>query len=110
MRVVIDTNVFVSAALKQTSVPAIAIDAVEQHGVFLKSVATEQRWLQSSELVEVTERVNICRDPTDDKFLEVALNGHADFVVSGDADLLTLNPFRQIAILSPAAFLAVLAG
>jgi len=39
------------------------------------------------------------------KFLELAVNGHADLIVSGDADLLTLNPFRDIPILTPATFM-----
>jgi predicted nucleic acid-binding protein len=43
MRVVIDTNVFVSAALKQTSIPALAIRAVEQQRALLKSAATERQ-------------------------------------------------------------------
>jgi predicted nucleic acid-binding protein len=46
-----------------------------------------------------------CRDPKDDKFLEVALNGKADLIITGDADLLTLHPWREIAILSPANYL-----
>jgi predicted nucleic acid-binding protein len=46
-----------------------------------------------------------CRDPKDDKFLEIALNGHADLIISGDKDLLDLNPFRGIPILSPAGYL-----
>ncbi len=45
-----------------------------------------------------------CRDPKDDKFLELAANGRADVIISGDADLLVLNPFRDIPILAPAAF------
>ena len=43
MRVVIDTNVFVSAALKHTSMPALAVRVVEQHEGLLKSVATERQ-------------------------------------------------------------------
>jgi predicted nucleic acid-binding protein len=38
----------------------------------------------------------------DDKFLEVALNGRPDVIVTGDADLLALHPWREITILSPA--------
>jgi uncharacterized protein len=49
--------------------------------------------------------VRECRDPRDDMFLEVALNGRADLIVTGDADLLALHPWRDIAILSPAKFL-----
>lgn len=57
-----------------------------------------------AELVLVTERISACRDPTDDKFLEVAVNCRADIIVSGDAELLVLSPFRGIPIVTPAAF------
>jgi len=46
----------------------------------------------------------VCRDPTDDKFLELAANGHADLILTGDKDLLVLNPFRGIQIVGPATF------
>ena len=60
--------------------------------------------LAAAELVTITERIAACRDPTDDKFFELALNGHADLIVSGDADLLALDPFRGIPIVTPATF------
>jgi putative PIN family toxin of toxin-antitoxin system len=128
MRVVLDTNVLVSAALKQKSMPGMAALVVERRGGLLKSHVTEQQlfevlarpyfdslidpdargWLNellaAAELVTITERIAACRDPTDDKFLELAVNGHADLIVSGDGDLLALNPFRQIPIVTPAAF------
>ena len=56
------------------------------------------------EIVEVVQQIRASRDPDDDKFLEVAINGRADVVVSGDGDLLDLNPFRGIAILAPADY------
>ncbi len=128
MRVVVDTNVFVSAALKDKSLPALAVHLVEQRGTLLKSVATERQlfevlsrpylapliapitrdWLArlmaAAEAITIAERITACRDPTDDKFLELAINGHADFLVSGDADLLALNPFRGIPVVQPASF------
>jgi putative PIN family toxin of toxin-antitoxin system len=58
------------------------------------------------ELVTPTKKVTACRDPKDDKFLEAALVAKADCIVSGDADLLVLNPFEEIPILRPAEFLA----
>jgi uncharacterized protein len=57
------------------------------------------------EIVEIVQSIRASRDPDDDKFLKAAVNGRADVVVSGDADLLELNPFRGIAILTPAAYL-----
>lgn len=128
MRVVLDTNILVSAALKDKPPPAAAVRMIEQHGVLLKSRATERQffevlarpyfasliapaayaWLRgllaTAEAVTITERIVACRDPTDDKFLELAANGRADLIVSGDADLLALNPFRNIPIITPAAF------
>ena len=55
----------------------------------------------------ITEPVRACRDPKDDKILELAWNGNADYIVTGDDDLLVMNPFRGIAIVRPAEFLAV---
>ncbi len=54
------------------------------------------------------KRITTCRDPKDDKFLEVAVAGKADVIVSGDGDLLTMHPFVGIPILPPAAFLRML--
>jgi len=58
------------------------------------------------EFVNPNRKVKACRDPKDDKFLEAAVAGKAEAVVSGDADLLVLNPFEDIPILRPAEFLA----
>jgi predicted nucleic acid-binding protein len=49
--------------------------------------------------------VHACRDARDDKFLELAVNGRAAYIISGDADLLVLHPFRDIAIMTAAEFL-----
>lgn len=55
--------------------------------------------------VELHEIAKVCRDPDDDMVLATALAGRADVIVSGDADLLDLHPFRGIPVLTPAAFL-----
>jgi putative PIN family toxin of toxin-antitoxin system len=128
MRIVVDTNVFISAALKENSPPGTAAHLVAVNHLMLKSAITEQElfatlarprlapliplrfrnWLgevlAAAELVAITERIVACRDPKDDKFLELAVSGHADLIVSGDGDLLALNPFREIPIVTPAAF------
>lgn len=56
----------------------------------------------------VFEKVIIERDPKDDKFLHAALEAHADYIVSGDADLLDLKVYEGVTILSPNEFLAII--
>ncbi len=128
MRVVVDTNIFVSAALKESSWPRVVVRWLDRFGGLLKSAATEHQAIEvlqrpyfasrllpsyldevrrifaKAELVKISERIAVCRDPTDDKFLELAVNGRADVVVTGDLDLLVLHPFRDIPIITPAAF------
>lgn len=55
--------------------------------------------------ITITRRLQACRDPKDDKFLDVAINGEAEAVITGDLDLLVLDPFHGVRLLSPAAFL-----
>jgi uncharacterized protein len=128
MRLVVDTNVFVSAAFKELSWPGMVVRWVDEFGGLLKTPFTEQEIFEvmqrpriaentvplfvarlrqifaAAELVTITEHVAACRDPKDDKFLELAVNGRADLIVSGDADLLALDTFRGIPIITPAAF------
>jgi putative PIN family toxin of toxin-antitoxin system len=66
--------------------------------------------LLRGELIIPNRRIRICRDASDDKLLEVASCGKADAVVSGDQDLLALNPFEGVEIVEPAAFLTMLEG
>jgi putative PIN family toxin of toxin-antitoxin system len=58
-------------------------------------------------IVPVVHHVAECRHPKDDKFLELALSGRADVILTGDMDLLVLHPWRNIPILSPATYLAL---
>ncbi|MCO5185676.1 MAG: putative toxin-antitoxin system toxin component, PIN family [Anaerolineae bacterium] len=53
-------------------------------------------------------KISVCRDPKDDMFLEIAVAGDADVIVSGDEDLLVLNPFEGIQIVAPRDFLHML--
>ena len=131
VRVVMDTNVIVSAALLPRSVPRQVFDRALEHGTVLISSATvaelndvlrrphfdkyvheDERLeffatlVRDAELVVVNDVVTDCRDPKDNKFLELALSGKATHIVSGDEDLLVLHPFRGVLILMPQAFLA----
>jgi putative PIN family toxin of toxin-antitoxin system len=121
MRVVVDTNVLISAALKADSAPRYSVRWVQRQGIFLKSYETEDELrrtlakprlaplfhdlqfvaqlttlLAEAESVSIVNEIRACRDPDDDKFLELAVDGKADVIVSGDAALLELNPFRDI--------------
>jgi putative PIN family toxin of toxin-antitoxin system len=53
----------------------------------------------------VTKEVKICRDPKDDKFIDLALSANADFIISNDKDLLVLESYNRVKILDPADFL-----
>lgn len=57
-----------------------------------------------SRRIPITPPVQACRDPKQDKFLDVALCGQAQALVSGDKDLLALHPFHGIPIWAPAEF------
>ena len=130
MRFVFDTNVIVSALIFEQSRPAQAffgalqreevllssdlvneISRVINRGKFDRYVTQEQRdqfliaLVQTGTLIEVTEAIHVCRDPKDDMVLELAVSGLANAIVSGDNDLLMLNPFHGIPIITPAAFL-----
>lgn len=129
-RVVIDTNVLISAALLDESTPArarnhavrsaqlIGTDATVREFVdrvlspkvdaFASRAARELlvRKLQPIiEIVPVIQVIRACRDPKDDKFLEAAVNGRADVIITGDRDLLVLHPFGGVDIITPTDYL-----
>ena len=129
-RFVLDNNILVSALLVKNSSPFWVIKKVEEMGVILYSEATllelnqvlnrkkfikyftveeKQEFIvkliESAELVVIKESIDVCRDPNDNKFLELAVSGDANFIISGDQDLLVLNPFRNIEIITSNDFL-----
>ena len=129
-RVVIDTNVLISGLLSSTSTPAQAVERAVTGAQLVATTPTLRELIEKLlapkfdryvrrerrdallqriaaivEIVEVLQPVFASRDPKDDKFLEAAFNGRADVIVTGDRDLLDLNPFRGIAILTPADYL-----
>jgi len=130
-RVVLDTNVLISGFLSTTSVPGRVLDQVVTSAHLLGTEETLEelvtrlmapkfdrnltrqhrraaldRLIPLIEIVASVRVIRACRDPDDDKFLEAAVNGRADVLISGDKDLLALHPFLGIAILTPAEFLA----
>ncbi len=132
-RFVLDTGVLVSAVLLPRSVPRQAVDLAFGQGIVLASADTieeldavlrrpkfnrylheEERllflaaFIRAAKVVDVTSKVTECIDPKDNKFLELAVSGKAACIVSGDSDLLVLNPFRGVEILTPQGFISVL--
>ncbi len=59
-----------------------------------------------AEFIPIVVPIRACRDPRDDKFLELAVNGSADLIVTDDQDVLALHPFRNTPILRPTSYLA----
>ena len=131
MRVVIDTNVFISAILggrlgiivdewKARKFTIIVSEAIAREYLDVLNrpkfsisrreiVDTTDYLLKTVEFVTPLESVNAVEaDPTDNKFLETALQGKADYIVSGDAHLLDLKTFRDIPIISAHDFIALL--
>jgi uncharacterized protein len=130
-RCVVDTNVLISALLRPGGQTAQTLEAIRAvNGVLLFSdenfaelatrlmrakfdhyvePALRQRFLADiagvGEWVAISGVLKACRDPDDDKFLETAIAGEADCLVTGDGDLLALDPFRGMRILTPRAFL-----
>lgn len=127
---VFDTNVMVSAILSSNSVPRKAFNFAFNNGVILLSKSTQDElnevlsrpkfakyimvekrnrflWelFRQALFINIVEEIKECRDQKDNKFLELAVNGKANFIITGDKDLLILNPFRSIPIISPKSFL-----
>jgi uncharacterized protein len=129
-RFVFDTNILVRAALLNDSTAGQAFRKARQLGEVLSSVATAEElnevlgrqkfdryitredrerflsaFIRVALVIEISETITACRDRKDDKFLELAVTGKATCIVTGDDDLLELNPFRGIPILSAEQFL-----
>lgn len=129
---VFDTNHLVSASLIFASTTRRALDKAFVLGQLAASDATmeefaevlfrkkfdkyflndEERWAVIQKIernllrFEPSETITACRDPKDNKFLELAVAANAACIVTGDNDLLVLHPFRNISILNAADFIA----
>lgn len=130
MRCIFDTNTLVSAVLFRKSSPGNALVLALRHHTVLASidtveelaevlgrekfeqyVTTEEReeflhaFLANITLITVNSRKLICRDPNDDKFLNLAISGNADIIITGDKDLLSLESCGNTMIMNADAFL-----
>jgi len=129
-RLVLDTNVLVSASLRVGSLPHQALLRAREEGMLLASDETlaefqnvllrdkfdrsidrllreslVKEYANQCTIISIPTLIRACRDPRDDKFLSVAVHARADVILTGDVDLLALHPFHGIAILTPAAYL-----
>jgi uncharacterized protein len=129
MRLVLDTNVLVSAILSPNSTSAKVLNWGEDNGVILYSTATVtevlsvlgrskfSKYIDDNDIdglsiriktvwlfVEILNQVQLCRDPKDDKFIDLALNGEASHLITGDNDLLILNPIENTSVTNPRTF------
>lgn len=127
---VIDANTVISAFVFKLSKPREALEKAIKTGqvatsletyeelseVLLRSkfdkyISLEERLLALKQFKElavfrkVSETIRECRDPKDDKYLELAVSVNASCIITGDKDLLILHPFRGIPILKAVDFL-----
>ncbi len=130
--IVIDTNVLLSAGLLPNSVTALTVRVALENFALAQNQATWHelqtrigrpkfdryfgehgrvehmtQLAQSAAFLEADAHVVASRDPADDKFLALAIDAQAQFIITGDQDLLVLHPFKGIEILTPAQFLAL---
>ncbi|MBO4692394.1 MAG: putative toxin-antitoxin system toxin component, PIN family [Bacteroidales bacterium] len=128
MRIVIDTNVVASAVffggkpyqllrhIMENRVDVVAskeiVDEYEEIVLRLKQkypdISTKiplQDFLARFEIIRVTSDIRISRDPDDDKFISCAVDGRCIYIVSGDSDLLSIENYEGIEILTVADFL-----
>jgi len=129
-RVVLDNNVLISGLLLPASVPGQAFQRalgtsdilvseamlneladVLSRKKFDRYVSTPDRQeflrllSRVAEIVTATHAIQACRDPKDNMILEVAVNGSAGELVSGDRDLLSMNPFQGVPIVTPSKYI-----
>ena len=127
MKAVFDTNVFVAAFVtegvcakllgrarrKQLDLVISPFILEEFKNVLSKKFfaskeqtkATIGLILEAAQVVSPASKVSaVCRDPDDDQILSCALSAKADYLVTGDSDLLELKEFHGIRILTPGAF------
>jgi uncharacterized protein len=130
LRSVFDTNTLVSALLFSASTPRRALDYAFEHGKVLISLPLVrqlyrvlhyprlERYITADEradflgqltregaLTTITVQLQVVRDPDDNFVLELAVNGGATVIISGNSDLLTLGRYDSIPIRTPAQFL-----
>ncbi len=131
MRVVFDTNILVSFAIRPNRALERMFDHIAVHGRSLVSEDTIDElfdvlsrdkfrkyiplnmsldfidwYVGISEQVLVTDKIVACRDPKDDKFLALAVSGRADCIVAGDLDLVEMVQFDGVAVFRPSDFLS----
>ena len=127
MRVVVDTNVLISAQISTQGASRRLLNRlIADHDVILSDVIlgevaetlltkfnydsalASNAIVELMKVVEIVEPVTfeeqICRDPDDDAILGTAVAGNADCIVTGDSDLLVLERFRDVDIISPSEF------
>jgi putative PIN family toxin of toxin-antitoxin system len=129
-RIVIDTGVLVSAAIRPESVPALALEkallqfeicASDETMVELETVLMRPKFdpylrtdlrrefvtgfRERATMIAVDQTVTDCDDPKDNKFLALAEAADAELIVASDPHLTDLHPWREIPILPPSAFL-----
>lgn len=128
-----DTNVFLSGLISKNSPPNTVVRYLLEKGLlafsketfseleevihrdkFDKIIPIERRRIflinlkNNGVFYDIENKINICRDPKDNMLLDVAIASYADYLVTGDNDLLVLKNIRNTSIITPREFIELL--
>jgi len=132
IEIVLDTNVLISSLLfkgelagvvdlwkKGRIIPIFSRDTFDEFKTVLEypkvslttqemKVIIEEEVLPFFEVIEVTDKIKgVCRDADYDKFIACAVSASADFIVTGDKDLLDMGRYKSVKIVSAFEFLRI---
>jgi putative PIN family toxin of toxin-antitoxin system len=97
------------ASMKQNIIYiSLDVDDTQYHGATFNKAINRMQTEEDRvvEKVSVIRNIDVCPDPQDNKFLELAVDGRAGYIITGDQDLLTLHSFNSIEIITPQDYLA----
>ncbi len=127
-----DTNVLLSSILSKNTPPYKTVNYIENNGFFVFSPETFselvevinrekfdkyisrhtreiflQKMFSNSLIYEIYQKVDLCRDSKDNKFLDVAISSYANCLITGDDDLLSLEYIGNTSIITPREFIEI---
>lgn len=135
MKIILDTNIYFSAFVFDKDILKLLDLCYDKHAIYSSKVILKEiqdklfgdkikkikpqydfetanefymKIENETKIISPTQKISVCRDPKDNMFLEIATEIKADYIITGDKDLLVLKEFNRTKILKPSQFLALL--